>query len=50
MYSRPRDLMTANMKSDPGWSAVRTSTSVETGSVSAAKALAEGTAAVPRAA
>ena len=48
MYSKPRDFMTSSMKSEPGWSAVRTS--VETGSVSAANALADGNAALPRAA
>src|SRR5207249_11147611 len=49
MYSKPRDLRTSTMKSEPGWSAVITCTDVETGSVSAAKAVADGTAA-PRAA
>src|SRR5580704_2181849 len=49
IYSIPSDLITSTMKSDPGWSAVRTSTLVETGSVSAARALAEGKGALPRA-
>src|SRR5580704_561622 len=40
-YSKPRDLRMSTMRSDPGWSAVRTS-AVETGAVSAARAAAEG--------
>ena len=48
MYSIPKDLMTSTMKSAPGWSSVKTSTSVETGSVSAANALADGKGAAPR--
>src|SRR5450830_1698500 len=48
MYSKPSDLTTSTMKSDPGFSTVRTSTSWDSGSVSAANCLAEGDAAVPR--
>src|SRR5450631_218917 len=42
-YSKPSDFRTSTMKSEPGRSAVRTSTSVATGSVSLASAVAEGT-------
>src|ERR1700730_14900597 len=42
MYSNPRDLMTSTMKSEPGRSVVKTSTWVETGSVSGARTPAEG--------
>src|SRR5215471_8720299 len=44
MYSKPRNLRTSTMKSDPGWSAVITSTDPEMGPVSAARAAAFGTA------
>src|SRR5579863_8134037 len=42
MYSKPRDFSTSTMKSEPGRSAVSTSTEGETGPVSSASALAEG--------
>src|SRR6516162_1290651 len=45
MYSKPRNFRTSTMKSAPGWSSVKTSTSVEGGSVSAANSLAVGKAA-----
>src|SRR5579863_7793456 len=48
IYSKPSDFSTSTMKSEPGWSAVKTSTSVATGSVSLASAVAEGTATLRR--
>ena len=48
MYSKPRDLSTSSMKSEPGRSAVNTSTAAGAVVVSAASSLAEGTGALPR--
>src|SRR2546423_290408 len=50
-YSKPSDLSTSTMKSDPGFSTVSTSTAStpgETGPVSAANCAADGDGAVPR--
>src|SRR5436190_9101536 len=49
-YSKPRDLSTSTMKSEPGFSTVRlsTTTSADTGSVSAANWAAVGEGALPR--